>query len=154
ADFIRFLNYASDDRKNRRLVFSCGLWNADRAAAQSLAKFGTRAATEIEQALDSIERRGRSSEFAVSAGWLLIAYARIKGPAAFSRLREMRSNPGLRFLALSLDESAALSLGVTSYVSSFREPLPVTHCDRESDPRDGLDQFILAWERNDPSRLE
>ena len=48
----------------------------------------------------------------------------------------------------------ALSLGLTSYVSNSRPLVRHFSCTRGPEPRDALDQLILALERNDRSLLE
>jgi hypothetical protein len=148
---IRFLTY-SDEQRERHILFTCGLDNTDRAAAKTLARMGVRALPDIENALNSIAKRGQRSEFATNAGWLLLAYAKIKGPAALPQLEVMRKNRRFAFLQIDLDHSVALSLGLTSYLDSSREPTDAV-C-RAEQPRDALDRLILAWERNDRSLLE
>ena len=150
---VKFLTYQSSDRPRTQFSVGCGLWNTDRAAARSLAELGSSAVPEIEQALDSIERRGQASEFAVNSGWLLIAYARIEGAAALPRLRALMA-PRFGFVAVDLGYSIALSLGLTSYVSSLVRPLPIVHCGRLEESRYALDQLILGWERDDRPWLE
>jgi hypothetical protein len=84
----------------------------------------------------------------------------------------MIGEPLLKDYAVSLDQSVALSLGLTSYVSAFRKtddhqcrvgnseavtlssrpckpasseiPIGTVHCNRALEPRDALDRFILA----------
>ena len=156
-DLVRFLTYQSD-RPGKPLVLaglsSCGRVKQDRAAARSLAELGATAIPDIERALDAIEKRGESSEYALGAGWLLDSYVHIKGPAGFPRVRRMMRNPNLAFLGLDLDGAAALSLGLTSYVSDSHAPGRVFHCSRGGEPRDPLDQLILAWEWGDRPWLE
>jgi hypothetical protein len=161
-NLIRFLTYQSDRPSNliRDLgLFTCGSANAlareNRAAAASLVRLGASAIPSLEGALDSIEQQGEHSEFSPGALWLLAAYAKIDGPAAYPRLRRMISEPRLDFLQPGLDNAVALSLDLTSYVSSSRQ-IPVGMmilCDGGS-PRDFLDQFILAWEKNSRPSLE
>ena len=127
ADLIRFLTYQSDRPPSFAQEFgqlSCGSEDAEahdsRAAAASLARLGASALPSLEGALDSIEKKGERSEFSSGAPWLLYAYAKIEGPAAFSRLRRMIARPRLNFFQAGLDNAIALSLGLTSYVSSSR----------------------------------
>jgi hypothetical protein len=138
---------------------------------------GYSALPAIEEALDSFEAKGEESPFASKAEWLLLAYAQIKGPSASTRLRRMIGKPILKDYAPSLDKSVALSLNLTSYVSSFRKlkehqckvddtdavtlssrpckstsreiPLRSIRCDRGNEPRDVLDGLILASETGD-----
>jgi hypothetical protein len=85
------------------------------------------------------------------SGWFLFAYARAQGPAAASRLVRMFRSPKLDSLQISLDRAIALSLGLTSYVSSGRESGQMIVC-RRQEPKDALDEFLWALERGD--RLE
>jgi hypothetical protein len=136
--------------------FTCGSLGTEkqqnRALAASLSRLGSSAAPDIERALDSVENRGLRSEFAPGAGWLMYAYARIMGPAAYGRLSRMIGNPELRSLQNTLAASIALSLNLTSYVDRLVVPTGIL-C-RTPQPRDTLDQFILAWERKDRKNLE
>jgi hypothetical protein len=160
---IRYLTYQSDrpDKhgmtKGQSTVFNCGpsLGEArdNRAITKSLVNLGPSAIPAIEEALDSFELRGKKSEVASEAGWLLLAYARIKGPAAYPRLRRMYANSGLTAFANTMDNSFALAFGLTSYVSASRG-IPDFRCSRGEEPRDALDRLILAWERDDRVSLE
>jgi hypothetical protein len=134
-------------------VFSCtqeiAKYVEDRGVADALVKLGPSAMPDIDAALDSIVARGPQSEFAFNAEWLLNAYARIEGSAAYGRLHRMSNNPRLGFLQGSLDRSTAISLGLTSYVTSSEELAERGDCRGVIDPNDMLNQLILAWERND-----
>jgi hypothetical protein len=196
AELIRYLTYQSDrpdkngTKKGAFQRFSCGeiYWEGedDRALTMSLVKMGLPAVPAIEEALDSLEARGWKSGVALQAGWLMGAYARIKGPEAFPRLHKLVGNPNLADHAYGVDGSIALALGLTSYVSSFArlpaldgvhtctvagstaEELKVTpcvppsrekspfriHCGRGDEPKDALDDLILAWETDDRLLLE
>jgi len=157
ADLIAFLTYQSDRPEKRAVMLgmaSCGHFREDRAAARSLVRLGFSVVPSIEEALDSIERSGERSPFVLGAGWLLDVYAQIEKGAAYPRIRKMMDNPRLYFLRLELDSSMALSLGLTSYVSGSRAPMRIFHCNRVQEPRDTLDQLILAWVRNDRPWLE
>jgi hypothetical protein len=147
SDLIRFLT-----DPERHLTFRCGLVSTDRAAAASLAKLGGEAIQELEKALDSLDRRGERSEFATGAGWLALAYAKIKGPDAYPRLARLIANPRLASLRIDLEAAAELSLGLTSYLDSSRPPSDVV-C-RAAQPRDALDRLILTWERNERSLFQ
>ncbi|PWU09994.1 MAG: hypothetical protein C5B51_05195 [Terriglobia bacterium] len=121
--------------------------------ASELAQIGRAAIPDIELALDSVEQEGTSSKFFSAAGWLVFAYSRIQGPSTVPWLTRMIENPKLASYRLVLDHAVALSLGLTSYVSSLRNPEGVFIC-RRKEPRDALDQLVLSWEQNDRSRLE
>jgi hypothetical protein len=157
---IRYLTYQSGrpGKAQREALFECGMDIAaarqDRKAANSLVKLGASAVPDIEMALDSMEKRGPQSPFIFNGSWLLIAYARIMGTAAYPRLQGMIGNPRLREYEYFLDTAAAISLGLTSYVDGFGEGYGVGVTCWAKEPRDALDRLILAWERNDRASLE
>jgi len=132
----------------------CGPVNKYRAAAAALAKLGDAALPAINAALDSVEELGEPSKFAYNAELLLLADAGIRGPVAYSRLARMIGRSEFAFISLGLDRAAAVSLGLTSYVSSTRTAMRVFNCGRTEDPRDALDQLILAWETDDRASLQ
>lgn len=121
----------------------------DRAAAISLAQFGPSALPELEKALDSMERDSGESKYFINFYWLVLAYAKIKGPAAFPRLQEMSDNTRLRSVQADVDEAIALSLGLASYVHSSLPVISIEGCRRSDEPKDILNQLILAWVKND-----
>jgi hypothetical protein len=125
SQLIAFLTYQSDDRRGKPMTFSCGVFKLDREAAKSLALIGEAAIPSIVEALDSIEKHGDESKYTVGAGWLLSAFAKIQGTAAYPHLRQMIGEPKLSFSSLELDTAIALSLGLTSYVSASRELIPI-----------------------------
>jgi len=139
-------------------VFACGQETADyqqnRELADALVRKGTEALRDIETALGAIENHGQESKFAANANWLLVAYARIKGPAAFPRLRAMADNPHFEFLRFALDYSAAISLDLTSFVSSSEVLGIPMLCELVQEPRDTLNQFVAAWEKGVRHYLE
>jgi hypothetical protein len=159
SDLIKFLTHQSYRSENAGGVAVSSLcqetpeFTEDRAAADALVKSGAPAVPDLEEALDSIVKGGERSPFAVNAFWLLHAYAKIKGTAAFPQLRSMLADPKLSFLGNGLDGSIALSLGLTSYLSNVGPPITILRC-TGGEPRDGLDRLILAWERNDQGSLE
>jgi len=152
VDLIRFLSYQADrpHKGIEGILFGCGQVTADLAAAISLANLGEAAIPEIEKTLDAIEKRG----WGWGSSWLQLAYARIKGHAAYLRLRRMEGDPGLGFDRKNVDSAIALSLGLTSYVSDSRLAIRSIRCTRGPEPRDALDRFILGWQRNDRPWLE
>lgn len=140
------------------MIFTCGQsWVDDqrnRKLADALVDKGASAVPDIESALDAIGHYGDKSKFAVNAQWLLEAYARIKGHSAFPRLRAMSDNPYLEFLQFALGHSAATSLGLTSFLPAS-QPLGVPRlCHLIQEPRDTLDQLVVAWLRGDRQYLE
>ena len=150
---------------------SCGEFyhaaERDHADLESLVLFGASAIPVVEAALDSIDQKGQDSEFKNIGSSLLIADARLKGAAAFPRLREMRGDP--RFAEnIALDTAAAISLGLTSYVrvvSYYRQWITADTlrglrrsgndaCSSPLTPQQALDFMILAWEKGDRALLE
>jgi hypothetical protein len=155
ADLIRSLTDQSDrpDLENERMgLFSCGQVTADLEAAKSLVRLGDSAIPEIEKELDAIEERGY--QLGDGSMWLQLAYARIKGPDAFPRLRRMGGGPKLGFHWHNADSAIALSLSLTSYVSDSRSLAKSARCSPGPKPRNALDQLVLAWERDDRIGLE
>jgi hypothetical protein len=161
AELIRYMTQpAGEEDLLLSGTFTCGSLNKNgadaRALAITLAKMGSPASTAIEEALDSILAGKSSPEAKFKMGWLLLAYARINGPSAYPRLHELIGNSDLAHFALGIDNSIALALGLTSYVSSFRAatysgeppsheiPMRTIRCDRREEPRDALDAVILA----------
>lgn len=137
-------------------VFSCGETQGllrERAVARELGRRGKAAVPELDRVLDSIEDEDDGSPFFQKSGWFLFAYARIQGSAAVPRLRTMIRNPRLDPLRVTLDRAIALSLGLTSYLSTGRESTQLFTC-RRQEPKDALDDFVLALERGDQSGLE
>lgn len=127
-------------------IFSCGQVTADREAALMLVRLGQPAALEIEHEIDTLETTGNVRDR--GWGWLLLVYAKIKGQTAYPRLQRMARDPRFALLQIGLDNSIALALSLTSYVSDA-QPLARRFRCRPEHPRDVLDQFILAWERGD-----
>jgi hypothetical protein len=141
AGIINFLTGPTDASSplNKDLARSP---DADRAAATALAEFGSGALPDIERALETLQTAGRPA--LRNAKWLLFAYARIKGRSAFQRLRAMAIDPRLRYLGTEVDESIALALDLTAYVSASRVADEFVCC-RSEEPRHALSQLILAW---------
>lgn len=156
ADLINLLTQPA--HLSESIFFSCGQAWADyqrnRKLADALVKHGASALPDIERALDAIGNYSEKSKFAVNAQWLLEAYARIKGPSAFPSLRAMSDNRHFAFLQFALDNSIATSLGLTSFLSASRLLGVPRSCNPIEEPRDTLDQFVVAWVRGDRQYLE
>jgi hypothetical protein len=152
VDFVRVLTDQSE-RPGRSALsaveLTCAGNDDDLQAAKSLLQIGLPAVPAIEAAFDSVESSGNQAGSTYVNPWLLYAYARISGAAVAPRLRTMARNPKFHFVHDALDAAVAQSLGLTSWVDDLRVPA-VAIC-RGAEPRDPLDQMILAWERNDPS---
>jgi hypothetical protein len=114
----------------------------------------------LEAALGSIEHDGEQSPFAFGAKWLLLAYGKIKGEDAFQRLQRLMANARASFIRPALDQSAALALGLTSFVSNSSVPPALRMIDgrvfycRAQEPRDALNQLIVAWNTNNRQSVE
>jgi hypothetical protein len=108
---------------------------------------GAAALPDLDKALDSLEQRGDESPFSQNGRWLLLAYAKILGVSALPRLRRMIATPKPGVFVHDLDRAIALSFKMTSYVSAIRHLTRKFYCSRTDEPRDALDQFILAWAR-------
>jgi hypothetical protein len=137
-------------------VFGCGITQEvlrERSVARELASRGKAAVPELDRVLGSLERDRGDSPFFDRSGWFLFAYARAQGPAAAPALMRMTRDPRLDSLHITLDRAIALSLGLTSYVSSSREDGQMIIC-RRPEPKDALDEFLLALGRGDRSELE
>ena len=124
----------------------------NRALANSLVALGSAAVPDLETAFDQIEQQGQDTPFGWNSRWLLFAYARSRGREAYRRLHAMADNPKLRFLSIGLDQSLALALGLTSYVSASRDA-DTSHGFR-TDPRYSLDGMILAWMQGNRTGME
>jgi hypothetical protein len=191
---IRYLTYQADRPDKHGMVkgwspaFSCGPFLSEardnRALTQTLVNSGQSAVPALETALDSFEARGDKSDAAPEAGWLLLAYARLKGPAAYPRLSRMYGNPSLSHYSSAFDAALAFAFGLTSYLSGAQatetyrdhicvgphagstlgpepctasqheQPMKSFNCDRGNEPRDSLDRLILAWQAGNRVSVE
>src|ERR1700683_219887 len=99
ADIIRLLTYQSGRKLDPSLAlgFTCGSLGTEiaenRAMAKSLVELGRSATPDLAKALDSVDARGDRSEYFINSAWLIYAYARIEGSAAYPRLWKMVGNP-------------------------------------------------------------
>jgi hypothetical protein len=149
ADLIKFLGTPRPPEDEDFLI-TCGQSDArleanrkDREAAGALVRLGPAAVHDLEKMMDS---------FGPSNAWLLLhAYASIRGTEAFPRLRTMLGRPeGLQTI---VEDSTALSLSLTGYVSSWGILATRKWC-RDPTPRDAMNQFVHAWEENEQTWLQ
>jgi len=133
----------------------CRVDTEGRAAYKALLDFGPKAIPAIEKYLESLRTAEgeKPTAPAYNAQWVLYAYARIEGTAAFPRLWEMAYDPKLFGLRLTLLDSFALAFDLTSYVSELYPAAGVYHC-HFLQPRDGLNRLILGWERGDEALVQ
>jgi hypothetical protein len=151
SELIRSL---SEEPERRPFMAGCGQTNnAQRGTARELVQLGRAAVANLDQAFDSIEKKGSKSSLFLNAEWLFLAYARILGPAAAPRLERMTKNAKLASHRRNLDYAFALSFHLTSYVSGHSERAASSFC-RRQEPKDALDTLIVSLERNDLPRLE
>lgn len=147
AEQIRYMLYETDRpdlhgaEKGFFTASTCGQYLGEQRDTRALAK-----AFAIPSALPAIEAKLEAlaalRHNPAHMDWLLLAYARAKGPSAYPKLRSLYKNPDY---ANALDKAIALAFGITSYVSTDnRPPVPpgVYHCDRGQEPRDALNKFI------------
>ena len=149
-ELVKFLTYQTGPP---RPIIGSGIGARRGRAALQLVRLGRTSLPAIQKALDSIETQGRKARESPGARWLLYAYASIKQREAFPRLRRMRVNPRLAFLARWFDASITVSLQLTSFRSSvagklIKKPFPM------GSPQETLDQFLLAWILNDQPAFE
>jgi hypothetical protein len=86
-------------------------------------ELGASANPDLEKELDPLEKTTGSAYDFPGAAWLLLAYAEINGRSAYPRLHRMTRNPHVIAAGIQVDSSIAVSLGLTSYVSSVNEPV-------------------------------
>lgn len=156
-DDLRLLGHQKKPEAPILSFFSCAepaSVRGERAIASELAQLGQAAIPDIGRALDLVEKQGQKSRLYGVAGWLLFADADIEGPAAIPRFTGMLRNPELASQRRNLDNAIALSLGITSYVSSLREREGVSSCPRRWEPKDALDHLIMSLEHNDRDQFE
>lgn len=128
AELIRSLTRLSDLEAMGVINNPCGQLMTERRSAMALAALGDAALPDLEKVLDATDARQGTS---FGLPWLEMAYPRIKGRAAYERLRGLEldskvgadgpfgEDSGRR----ELDSAVALSLGLTSFVSAPRQPL-------------------------------
>jgi hypothetical protein len=125
----------------------------NRAATSSLVALGPAAIPDLEAALDLFGRQEPPPFVSDGSGWLLMAYAKIRGRAALSRLRSMADSPQLAHRSVDLDWSLAVALDLTSYISASRPALDLRF-GLWREPRAALDRLILAWLIGDQQQVE
>jgi len=123
-----------------------------RATANLLVALGPAAIPDLDSALDGIVRQGEETARPWDSRWLLFVYAKIRGPKAYERLRTMADDPRLRGFSSYLDNSLALALGLTSYVSAPR--VTQNSFGPQVEPRYQLDALILAWMHGNRTEME
>jgi len=154
---VTFLSRPASALEAMGLEGGCPTSSEDRSAAISLSEQGDSAIPEIEKAISLMERGELQSEH---SAWLLYAYAKVRGAAAYPRIAAMAREERLSSLEPTWDRLIALSLSLTSYVSESHTIPALKMADgrlffcRKQEPRDALDKLIVAWMNNDRRSLE
>jgi hypothetical protein len=110
---------------------------------------GERSVPGLEEEFGAISKKGENARDSKNTAQLLYAYARIRGARAFPLLRDMDLSQRFSFATVSLDGAIAVALGLTSYLPISRPSLRVLVECQGQQPRNALDQMIVAWERGD-----
>ena len=116
----------------------------NRAVAKALVSQGQAALPAVEQALDLLKKPGARYSVPPGLYLLLYAYAKIQGQSAFPRLWDLNTDPELWPLEMDSSQAIALALGLTSYVPENLSLARILRC-LGPQPRDALNQLILAW---------
>lgn len=125
-----------------------------RAVATALASIGPAAIEALNAGLAVVERESELFKVKPTWKWLFFAYAKIQGPRACQRIRVLVENPRLRLFSYDLDQSLAIALDLTSYVSDSRVADNGFVCCRVEEPRHSLDRLILAWMQDNQRAVE
>jgi hypothetical protein len=121
----------------------------DQEAIERLVSLGERSVSALEEEFGAISKKGDNAQYSKNTALLLYAYARIRGARAFPLLRDMDLSQRFSFAAVPLDGAIAVALGLTSYLSIAHPSLRVLVECQGQQPRDALDQMVVAWERGD-----
>jgi hypothetical protein len=150
ADIVR---HVAETPSIAAFIVPCGEDSDLQRQGDSLSKLGVAAIPEIEMGLDWIDNQDVSAEV-VQSQILTEVYAKILGPKAYPRLKEMIAKARIPSVQLNLDNAVAISLGLTSYVSHTRatvmrpHSIPTNSC-RQLQSLDTLNAFLLSWEVGD-----
>ena len=158
VEIVRYLTYESDRPGLSLLMMGLGgchkdAFDQDRSAAIALAESAGEALPAIDRILHAVESIDGKSPLYFGSEWLILAYAKIRGPLAIPRLQKMLWHPTLAPLRKSIEAAIALVLPSTSFVASMTVPGRVFRCQGVSGPRESLDQLIIAWQSNDIQAL-
>jgi hypothetical protein len=161
-ELIRFLTHQAPGQTQAAEPVGCGDTKEkqdDREGEEALVGLGASAVPALEVAFDSIQALGEESHFAFDDAWLMNAYARIMGRAAYPRLLRLLHNPKLAWSEGDLDSAMAVALGLTFYVSDMGGTITAATVRRRPycagpRPTDPLNDLILAWETDDVRLLE
>lgn len=128
---------------------SCGDDGRDRELAAALVGQGEAAAKVLAVALQEV-LEGRRGTF--NLHWLTDAYATLKGAGSLPLLRRLAADGRFSAHTAALDCSMAISLGLSSWVTLSLPAVSVIRC-QGAEPRDGLNQLILAWIHGDKGEV-
>jgi hypothetical protein len=154
-ELIQFLTGQSRQSKAQILgLFNCGVDQTareDREAVRLLINHGSAAAPKLELFLDWLS--SSQANIVPNVPLLLSSYAQIEGSASFPFLWKLHTSANFHQLDSALDDSIALSFGLTSYISTSQEPGLIIQC-RDQQPRDALDLLIRSWQSGNREWLE
>ncbi len=130
-------------------AISAGAFRERHRAFELIAK-GPAALPLLEEAMDQMED-GR--EYGMSCGieWLLYAYARMRGPAAYPRLKHALTNQRSKYLHREIEVAIAVSLGLTSVITSLDQAVALYGIGQQRDsfgfamPQYSLDSLLLGF---------
>jgi hypothetical protein len=156
SQLVKFVTY-----QNRSEVFDAtlncvatGPAKRDQEAIERLVSLGEQSVPALEEEFGAISKKGDSARHSPNTALLLYAYARIGGTRAFPLLRDMELSQHFSFATVPLDGAIAVAMGLTSYLSIAHPSLRVLVACQGQQPRNALDQMIVAWERGDPLWFE
>jgi hypothetical protein len=121
----------------------------DQEVIDRLVSLGERSGPAIEEEFAAVSKKGENGRYTPNIQQLFYAYAKVRGPRAFPRLREMELSQQFSFVTGTLDGAIAVALGMTSYLSIAHSSARIVVACLGQQPRDALDQMIVAWERGD-----
>jgi hypothetical protein len=152
SQLVKFVTY-----QNRSDVFDPTLncvatsptGKRDQDAIKRLVSLGEPSVPALEAEFAAVAKKGENRQFTPNIQELFYAYARIRGSRGYPRLRDMELSPKFSFAPVPLDGAIAVALGLTSYLSAAHPSLRVlSHCNGPQ-PRETLDQMIVAWQAGD-----
>jgi hypothetical protein len=153
-ELIDFLTYRRDRAHRANYAtgsFGCVQPVADFQAATALRRHGANAARELEAETGRMlrnpsERRGWY--------WITSTYAAIRGRDALPLLQSLAVEDRGGVTQYNVDSAIAISLSLTSFVSTRRPVIASIPCIRGFQPRDALDRVILGVLKGDRRWLE
>ena len=139
----------------RKSIMSCGSVAEEGArmsqTVRKLAAFGYSAIPSLERVLESVEGEGKKSEYAEIVGPVAFAYAKILGPAAAPRLRDLIKK-GEVFPVSAVAGAIGYADGLTGY--QWPTLPPASDICEGSGPLYSLGRLIFAWQAHNSEFVE